>query len=73
MSKWTKEELEEMFFDVVNILHDEMSEDMVFDYGQNGYKLTELVQKVVDDKNRQIELLSKDFTPIVLTHPIESV
>jgi len=55
MSKWTKEELENMLEDVVNEL--ELSDSAVEKHGQLGTAPAELVRLVLDEKDLRIRAL----------------
>ena len=64
MSKWNKEQLENMLEDVVNEL--DLSESMIQKHGQQGTAPAELVRLVLEQKNSEIDLLKRRFVPIVL-------
>lgn len=55
MSCWTKEQLENMLEDVVNVL--DLSDDMIAVHGQMGTAPAELVRLILERKNREISLL----------------
>jgi len=55
MSKWNKEELENMLEDVINEL--DLSEIMIEKHGQEGTAPAKLVKLVLEQKNRQMRLL----------------
>jgi hypothetical protein len=59
MSKWNKEELENMLEDVVNEL--ELSESAVEKHGQEGTAPSELVRLVLDEKDLRIRALEANF------------
>ena len=59
MSKWNKEELENMLEDVVNEL--ELSESAVAKYGQEGTAPAELVRLVLEEKDLKIRALEANF------------
>lgn len=59
MSKWTKEELENMLEDVVNEL--ELSDSAVGKHGQLGTAPAELVRLVLDEKDLRIRALEANF------------
>lgn len=58
MSKWTKEELENMLEDVVNEL--DLSADMVHEHGQLGTTPSELVKMILYQKDMQIAALKNN-------------
>jgi hypothetical protein len=60
MSKWSKEELENMLEDVVNEL--DLSEGMIEKHGPLGTAPAELVRLVLDRKDMEINALKKGFT-----------
>lgn len=62
MSCWNKEELENMLEDVVNEL--DLSEVAIEEHGQYGTPPAELVRLVLKQKDRQIELLQREFVPV---------
>jgi len=64
MSCWDKEQLENMLEDVVNEL--DLSEAMIEKHGPMGTAPAELVKLVLEQKNREIDLLKRKFVPIVL-------
>lgn len=64
MSKWTKEQLENMLEDVVNEL--DLSEGMIEKHGQVGTAPSELVRLVIEDKDRQIAALKAGLKQIYL-------
>lgn len=55
MSKWNKQELENMLEDVVNEL--DLSEIAVEKHGQSGTPPAELVKLVLEEKNKKINML----------------
>lgn len=57
MSNWTKEELDSMMSDIVSELCPYMTEDRSRDYGQNGYPVSELVRKVMEDINKEVSII----------------
>lgn len=59
MSCWTKEELENMLFDVVNEL--DLSDAMIEKHGPLGTAPSELVRLVLEQKDQQIRLLKMGF------------
>lgn len=59
MSCWTKIELENMLEDVVNEL--QLSEEMAVKHGPLGTSPAELVRLVLDEKDREIEMLKRGF------------
>lgn len=62
MSCWTKEELENMLEDVVNVL--DLSGDMIKEHGPAGTAPAELVQLVLEHKDKEIALLKRGFVTI---------
>lgn len=62
MSKWTKEELENMLEDVINEL--DLSEEIINKHGPLGTPPAELVKLVLEQKNTQITMLKKSFKSI---------
>lgn len=62
MSCWTKNELENMLFDVVDTL--QLSDSMIEKHGPLGTSPAELVRLVFEDKDRQIRALKQRFTII---------
>lgn len=56
MSCWTKPELENMLEDVVNELT--LSGEIIEKHGQMGTTPAELVRLVLEEKDRQISMLS---------------
>jgi len=62
MSCWTKEELENMLEDVVNEL--DLSESAIEEHGPNGTAPAVLVRLVLDQKDREIQLLKKGFVDL---------
>jgi hypothetical protein len=62
MSKWNKEELENMLEDVVNEL--DLSEAMIEKHGQEGTAPAELVRLVLEQKDRQIAMLKDGMKQI---------
>jgi len=59
MSKWNKQELENMLEDVVNEL--ELSESAVEKHGQEGTAPAELVRLVLNEKDIRIRALEANF------------
>lgn len=59
MSCYTKRELENMLEDVVNELN--LSPEMDEYHGQMGTAPAELVRLVLEQKNREIDLLKRGF------------
>jgi len=55
MSCWTKEQLEEMLFDVVDQLN--LSEAIMEKHGPIGTPPAELVRLVLDQKDQEIKML----------------
>jgi len=62
MSKWNKEELENMLEDVVNEL--DLSEYMVEKHGPLGTAPSELVRAVLEQKDLEITALKRGFKVI---------
>jgi len=62
MSKWTKEELENMLEDVVNEL--DLSEGMIDQHGPLGTAPSELVRLVLERKDKEISMLKKGFIAV---------
>jgi len=62
MSCWTKEELENMLEDVINVL--ELSDDMILRHGQLGTPSSKLVRMVLEEKDNRIRLLATGFVNI---------
>ena len=62
MSCHSKEELENMLFDVVDEL--ELSDSALEKHGPMGTPPAELVRLVLDQKDRQISLLKRGFVEI---------
>lgn len=67
MSCWTRDELEQMLFDVVNEL--DLSDGMIEEHGPHGTAPAILVRLVLERKDREIQMLKQGFmavTPNVL-------
>ena len=62
MSVHTKEQLENMLFDVVNEL--DLSEEMASKHGQEGTPPATLVRLVLQEKDRKIAMLKREMTEI---------
>lgn len=62
MSCWSKEELENMLFDVVDVL--DLSDDMLEKHGPHGTAPAELVRLVLERKDLEISALSRGFEKI---------
>ena len=62
MSCWTKEQLEQMLFDVVNEL--DLSDGMIEEHGPHGTAPAKLVRLVLDRKDREIQMLKQGFVAI---------
>ena len=62
MSCWTKEELEQMLFDVVNEL--DLSDGMIEEHGPHGTAPAILVRQVLAQKDRQIAMLQRGFVDV---------
>lgn len=61
MSCWNKSQLENMLEDVVNEL--DLSDKNIEIHGQAGTTPAELVKIVLDDKDRQINMLKAGLKP----------
>lgn len=59
MSAWTKEQLESMLFDVVDELN--LSDSMMEKHGPFATPPAELVRMVLEQKDREIQLLKAGF------------
>ena len=59
MSSYTKEELENMLEDVVNVL--DLSDEMIKKHGPMGTPPADLVKEVLDRKNLEIAALKNGF------------
>lgn len=64
MSKWNKEELENMLEDVVNEL--DLSDLMLEKHGQEGTAPAELVRLMLEEKDKQIRMLKMGIKQIEL-------
>lgn len=64
MSCWTKEELENMLYDVVNAL--DLSDGMIEQHGPHGTAPAELVRLVLERKDLEIAMLKRGFVAIQL-------
>ena len=62
MSCWTKEQLENMLEDVVNELN--LSEAMIAEHGQGGTAPATLVKLVLEQKDKQIQMLKMGMVQI---------
>lgn len=62
MSCWTKEELENMLYDVVNVL--DLSDGMIEQHGPHGTAPAELVRLVLERKDMEIAMLKRGFVAI---------
>lgn len=62
MSYWTKEELEQMLFDVVNEL--DLSDGMIETHGPLGTPPAQLVRLVLERKDLEIRMLRQGFVAI---------
>ncbi len=62
MSCWTKQELENMLEDVVNVL--DLSDGMLEEHGPIGTPPAELVRLVLERKDREIAMLKRGFVSI---------
>lgn len=63
MSCHTKEQLEQMLFDVVNEL--DLSDGMIEEHGPLGTPPATLVRIVLERKDREIQMLKQGFKAIV--------
>jgi hypothetical protein len=63
MSCWSKEQLENMLEDILNEL--DLSSEMIEKHGQAGTTPVELVRLVLEQKDKQIKLLKKEFASII--------
>ena len=57
MSKWTKEQLEEIMLDSVDSIYPYMTESRTKEYGENGYPLNELIDNVLGDIKKEVMLI----------------
>jgi len=62
MSCWTKEQLENMLEDVVNVL--DLSDGMIEKHGPLGTPPAELVRLVLERKDLEIEMLRRGMVSI---------
>ena len=62
MSCWSKEQLENMLYDVVDEL--DLSDGMIAKHGSLGTSPAKLVRLILDAKDLQIEALKRGFVPI---------
>ena len=62
MSCHTKEELEQMLFDVVDEL--DLSDGMIEQHGPHGTPPAKLVRLVLDQKDKTIALLRRGFVDV---------
>jgi len=62
MSCWDKEELENMLEDVVNEL--DLSDTAIREHGPNGTPPAELVRIVLDQKDKEIQMLKQGFVAV---------
>jgi hypothetical protein len=62
MSKWNKEELDNMMEEVINEL--DLSADMVGKHGELGTSPSELVRLVLEQKDKEIRMLSAKMRKI---------
>lgn len=65
MSKWNKQELENMLEDVVNEL--DLSDLMIEKHGQEGTAPAKLVRLVLEHKDREISMLKMEMRAFVQT------
>lgn len=63
MTCWTRDELEQMLFDVVNEL--DLSDGMIAEHGPMGTAPATLVRLVLERKDREIQMLKQGFKAIV--------
>lgn len=64
MSRWNKQELENMLEDVVNEL--DLSDTMVEKHGPMGTAPAELVRIILEKKDREIAMLKGGFKHLVI-------
>ena len=62
MSCWTKEELENMLEDVINVL--DLSYNMIEKHGPIGTPPSELVRLVLERKDMEITMLKNKFVSV---------
>lgn len=62
MSCWTKKQLEQMLFDVVDQL--DLSDGMLDEHGPLGTEPAKLVRLVLDRKDLEIRMLKQGFVAI---------
>lgn len=62
MSCWTKEQLENMLEDVVNVL--DLSDGMIEKHGPLGTPPAELVRLVLERKDMEIAMLKRGFVVV---------
>ncbi len=62
MSKWSKDELENMLEDVVNEL--DLSDGMIEEHGPLGTPPAELVREVLNRKDMEIRMLKQGFASV---------
>lgn len=62
MSCWTKEELENMLEDVVNVL--DLSSGMIEEHGPMGTAPAELVRLALEHKDKEIAMLKRGFVAV---------
>lgn len=67
MSCWTKEQLENMLYDVVNEL--DLSDLMIEQHGPLGTPPAELVRLVLERKDREIRMLRQGFVDVRTSAP----
>jgi hypothetical protein len=67
MSCYTKEELENMLFDVVNEL--DLSDGMIEEHGPHGTPPATLVRLVFERKDREIRMLKQGF--VAMGHNVQ--
>ena len=69
MTCWTRDELEQMLFDVVNEL--DLSDGMIDEHGPLGTPPAELVRLVLERKDRTITMLKQGFVEVVPNLEVE--
>lgn len=67
MSCWTKPQLEQMLYDVVDVL--DLSDGMVEAHGPHGTAPAELVRLVMERKDLEIRMLRQGFVAIPASLP----
>ena len=68
MSSWSKEQLEDMMRDCVDVIYPHMSESITLKYGQGGYAVDELISEVLEYlafQNKLLEDKNKKLTELL--------